>query len=230
MPHSVMPYWIRDTQPWAVEQERMRHTEALYQLGELAFFALMWHLEDFTNGLVDRCPTCYSAQGKIADAYGQGNQYRCPDCFGTTFRGGYKALIIRPTIFSDTDKDLRIQSRGVTSSDEIDVESTPDFRVRTGDYVFRATGDRLYLRVPSRITIRSGFSVPWQTTEAVGYSHAKAVIEDLTDVSYTIPPDNDRVTEILTRVGRVPTDQSKYEVIRAPLIPETIPPPPEGVL
>lgn len=230
MPHSVMPYWLRETQPWAVEQERMRHAEALYQLGELAFFALMWHLDDFTSGLVDRCPTCYTTQGKIADAYGQGDRYKCPDCFGTTFRGGYKALIIRPAIFSDVDKDIRGQARGVTNTDEVDVESTPDFRVRTSDYVFRATGDRLYLRVPARVTIRTGFSVPWQTTEGVGYTHAKAVIEDPTDVSYTIPPDNDRVKEILTRVARLPYDMSKYEVIRAPLIPETVPPSSEGTL
>jgi hypothetical protein len=217
--HTVAPYWLRDTQNWAVEQERMRHTEALWQLGELAMFCLMWTLDDFTNGLVDRCNRCYVQLGGISDVYGQGDQEKCPECFGTTFEGGYKALIIRPVIFGDTDKNMRQHSRGVINEDDADIESTIDFRVRTGDYLFRITGDRFALRAPQRVTLRTGFATPWQTSTAIGYNHARAVIQDPADVSYIIPPDSVRLTSVLTAVGRYPRNLSAFEDIRAPLIP-----------
>jgi hypothetical protein len=227
MPHQPLVYWARDRQHWAVEQERMRHNEALYQLGEYAIFALMWHLEDFTAGLVGRCQRCYlgdtSIESRISDAYGQGDQYKCPDCYGTTFEGGYKAIIVRPAIFSDVDKDQKAHSRGTVNSDEVDLESTPDFRIRTGDYCIRATGDRLYLRVPSRVTLRTGFGIPYQTTGAITYNHARAVIEDPENVAYMVPPDNRRALEILSVAVRYPTDMSRFETVRAPLIPEEIP-------
>lgn len=225
MTHNPLVYWSRERQNWAIEQERMRHTEALWQFGELAYFALMWHLEDFQAGLVQRCQRCYVTQGKIAKAYGQGNQYDCPDCFGTTFEGGFKAVIIRPTIFGDTDKDQKSHSRGIANADEVDIESTSDFRIRTGDYCFRETGDRFYLRVPQRVTLRSGFGTPWMTTTAITYSHARAVIEDPSNVSYIIPPDNTTVTQILSAAAQSPwpVDLSPHETIRAPLIPETVP-------
>lgn len=164
------------------------------------------------------------AKNPIAEAYGQGDQYKCPECFGTTFEGGYKAIIVRPTIFSDFDKDLKDHSRGKVYSDEVDIESTADFRIRTGDYCIRGNGDRFYLRVPQRVTLRTGFGVPWQTTDAITYTHARAVIEDPTDVSYIIPPDNDRARDILLQASRYPLNQTPYEDIRAPLIPEDVPP------
>jgi hypothetical protein len=223
MTHTVQPYWLRESQDWAVEQERNRHTEALWQLGELAMFALMWTLDDFQQKLVDRCNRCYVARGLISDVYGQGDQEKCPDCFGTTFEGGYKAIIIRPTIFGDTDRNLRQHSRGVINEDDVDVESTVDFRVRTGDYLFRITGDRFALRVPQRTTLRAGFGSPWQTTTAIGYNFARAVIQDPADVSYTIPPDAVRLRSVLSKVGRYPKDLSPYEDVRAPLIPQVEP-------
>jgi hypothetical protein len=220
MTHRPTVYWSRDRENWAVTQERDRHNQVLWEYGELAIFVLLWHLEDFNAGLVERCSTCYLAVNPIAEAYGQGDQYRCPDCYGTTFEGGYKAIIVRPTLFSDTDKDQKAHSRGQVNSDEVDIESTADFRIRTGDYCVRATGDRFYLRVPARVTLRTGFGVPWQTNSAITYSHARAVIEDPADASYVIPPDNDRAHDILVAVSRLPLSYHQYEDIRAPLIPE----------
>src|SRR6478609_414109 len=56
---TASPYYLRDRQNWAVEQERMRHDEALYSIGEYAIFVLMWHIQDLTAGLVQRCSRCY---------------------------------------------------------------------------------------------------------------------------------------------------------------------------
>lgn len=217
--HKVMPYYIRETQPWAIEQERRRHNEALWYVGENTMFVLMWHLEDFQNNLVKRCLTCYQSQGMISQVYQQTDQYKCPDCFGTTFDGGFKAIIVRPAIFSDTDEGETKHSRGVVHPNDLSIDSTPDFRVRTGDYCFRQNGDRFFLRVPERITLRTGFGDPDQGRTAIAYNHANAAVEDPSNVSYMIPPATDEVTAILSQRSRIPRPWTSFEIIRAPLIP-----------
>ena len=225
---TSQPYYVRETQDWAVEQERQRHLQALYTVGEYAMFVLMWHVRDFEAGLVQRCSTCYgdgidAVQRGIADAYNQPTQARCPVCFGTTFEGGFKAQIIRPAVFSDSDEDEPKAARGVMNPQDLSVESTPDFRVRSGDFVFRATGDRFQLRVPQRITLRTGFSVPYQSSHAIGYNHARASQEDRTSVAYDIPTpgidDPETLEGVLTTANRIPVDFDVYEVIRSVLIP-----------
>jgi hypothetical protein len=219
VPHSratLQPYYIRQPQRWAVDQERQRHLQALYTVGEWTMFTLMWHLEDFQNGLVARCSVCYN---RFSQAYQQGERNKCPDCFGTTFEGGFKAIIVRPAIFGDTDEDMKYQARGVVSSDDLDMESTPDFRVRTGDYCFRSTGHRFFLRVPERITLRTGFATPYQRSMAVGYNHARASLEDYSTVAYLIPPNADDLVQILSVSVTEPVSFSAYEIIRSPLIP-----------
>lgn len=213
----AQPYYLRESQKFAVDQERQRHVQALYTLGEWTMFCLMWHIQDFENGLVGHCTVCSSDQFSLA--YQQPTRNRCPDCFGTTFEGGYKALIVRPAIFGDTDEGQAFQARGVVNSDDLDMESTPDFRVRSGDYCFRSTGDRFYLRVPQRVTLRTGFATPYQRDMAVGYNHAKASLEDPSTVCYTIPPAAEDLVTILSVHATEPVDFSQFEVIRAPLIP-----------
>lgn len=221
---AVQPYRLPARQDWAVATERQRNSQALYLVGEWCFFALMWHLEDFQAGLVVRCLTCWG-QDPVAAAYGQGDQNRCPSCFGTTFEGGYKALIIRPAVFGDTDESENRTTRGVARGGDISVESTPDFRVRSGDYVFRASGERYYLRVPDRITARTGFGPPYQSSTAIGYNHARASDEDPTSPAYMIPPPGNRLPQILNAplvpgvFDGTPADFSAFEIIRAPLIP-----------
>lgn len=224
-PSAAQPYYVRDTQDWAIAQERMRHEQALYHVGEYALFVLMWHNEDLLAELVRRCPRCYgeaaSRDRKIAEAYNQPEVARCPECFGTTFEGGFKAQIVRPAIFSDADEDERRQARGVTNPQGLSVESTPDFRVRSFDYVFRANGDRFQLRVPNRVTLRTGFAIPTQSGAAIGYNHARASLEDKTAVAYDIPP-SPAILDSLLRQGRFhPEDFGDHEIIRAPLIPST---------
>jgi len=218
------PYYLRDVQDWAIQHERAAHTQALYNFGEWAMFALMWHIQDLQAGLVGRCSRCYgtsdSKQREVSLVYQQPTQNRCPVCYGTTFEGGYKALIVRPTIFSDTDESEQLQSRGVVHPSDLDVESTPDFRVRSGDYVFRTSGDRFQLRVPQRVTLRTGFAHPHQTTAAIGYNHARASLEDPNvSVAYLIPPPTVTLLSLLSTAGRTPPDFTSYEVVRGPLVP-----------
>lgn len=217
--HSVQPYYVRDPQSWAIEQEHLRHNQAIFSVGEYAMFAQMWHISDFLLGLVARCNRCYTSYGKVAEAYGQASKNKCLDCYGTTFEGGYKNLIVRPAIFSDTDQQEHMDRRGVMHPDDVDVESTSDFRIRNGDYVFRADGTRWYLRTPQRVTLRTGFGYPGQVGTGIGYNLARASLEDPDSVAYLIPPPPIEVATFL-RVGKyVPADFAAVEVIRGPLIP-----------
>ena len=217
---GFQPYYVREIQDWAVHQEHMRHLEAIYSVGEWTMFALMWHILDFTAGRVERCNTCFVAYDVITEAYGQSSQNKCLNCFGTTFEGGIKAIIIRPTIFSDTDESERFDRRGTVHDDDVDIESTPDFRVRTGDYAFRIDGGRWQLKMPQRITLRTGFNFPDQESSAIGYNHARANLEDPTSVAYLIPPPQVDVKAILSQQSRWPIDFSEHEIIHGPLIPD----------
>lgn len=212
------PYYVREPQRWAVDQERQRHLQALYTIGEWTMFCLMWHLDDYEKGLVARCPECFTAS-RYAAAYKQPDKNKCPNCYGTTFEGGFRAIIVRPAIFSDSDENQQYQQRGVVAQDQLDMESTPDFRVRTGDYCFRSTGHRFYLRVPKRVTLRTGFATPYQRSMAIGYNHARASLEDHNTVSYMIPPVEEDLIQILNVSAPAPLSFAQYEILRAPLIP-----------
>ncbi len=237
-----LPAWQRDVEGWAVARQRLDHVQALWQYGELCCFALAWHVEDFKGGLVQRCWRCWqgeddapaleSAEHLIASAYGQGNQYLCPVCYNTTFAlpegtsplPGLRALIVRPAIWTEFDRGQSWQARGVYDAASVNVESTPDFRVRSGDWALRADGTRFYLRVPRRVTLRTGFASPWQASAAITYNLAQASLEDQQSAAYLVPvPDG--ASALLGTYTRVPADYSWAETVNAPLIPLEAPPP-----
>jgi hypothetical protein len=246
-PAQPLPAWARDVEGWAIARELQVHAQSLWQYGELAYFALMWHTMDLVGGLVQRCYRCWqgdnddpSVQGAeqaIAAAYGQGNQYDCPVCYNTTYAlpegsselPGVRALIIRPALFDDYDRDTRRQQRGVFNTAGLNIESTPDFRVRTNDYVFRADGTRYQLKVPRRITLRTGFAHPWQGTAAITYNFAQATLEDPLTVAYKIPPEPGALAQVMTYIlgiyTRVPVNYDWAEVVNGPLIPLEAPDP-----
>jgi hypothetical protein len=223
-PVTTQPYWLREPQNWAVEQERMRHAQAIFALGEWAMFFLMWQVLDYEAGLVGRCTVCYPSGNALAkasaDVYNQPTRNKCPSCFGTTFEGGYRARIIRPVIFGDTDEDERVNKRGTTHPDDVAVETTWDFRVFAGDFVVRPDNSRWQLSAPTRVTLRSGFEYPDQKRTSLTYNNIRAMYEEPTTVAYTLPPtDRAAIGPILNTPVHYPTDFSAHEVIRAPLIP-----------
>lgn len=238
----LVPAWQKDHEGWAVARERLSHVQALWQYGELACFALAWHIEDFMAGFVQRCWRCWQgdpddaqqgAESAIAAAYGQGNQYLCPVCYNTTFAlpegaspvPGLRALIVRPAVWSEFDRAQQYQARGVFDSAALNVESVPDFRVRSGDWAFRADGTRWFLRVPRRVTLRTGFGEPWQRDAAITYNLMQAGLESGQSASYLIPPSPQQLARVLGTYTRVPADYSWAETVNAPLIPLEAPPP-----
>lgn len=221
---TVQPYYLRERQDWAIGQQRQKHAQALYQIGEWAMYVLMWHVVDFEAGLVDRCTVCYSDSGtlgrRITDVYDQPTRNECPGCFGTTFEGGYRARIVRPTIFTDTDEEERPGRRGTTHNDDVNIETVWDFRVLQGDYVIRADNSRWQLGAPQRVTLRTGFQYPSQLDNSVAYRNIRAAHEEPNTVAYSIPPiDPETIRTTLATPMRYPADFSAIEDIRSPLIP-----------
>lgn len=242
-PRQPQPAWQRDVEGWAIARELQVHAQALWQYGELVFWALMWSISDFENGLVMRCFRCWDGdrnlpamqapEQQIAAAYGQGNQYGCPVCYNSAFAlpeqmsalPGLRALIVRPAIFDDFDRAQSRQAKGIFNTAGLNIESTPDFRVRNGDYVFRADNTRFQLKVPHRITLRTGFALPWQSAAAITYNFAQASLEDPLTVAYQIPPPAASLASILGTYTRIPVTYNWAEVINGPLIPAEEPPP-----
>lgn len=223
-------FYVRDTQTWAVDQERYRHDQALYTVGEYSIFYLMWSQLDLLAGLVERCARCYGTDGTIpnrkADVYNQPSNNRCPDCFGTTYEGGYRARIVRPALWADNDEDEKLDRRGVVHPESVSVESTWDFRMRGGDYIIRADGSRWRLpAAPRRTTLRSGYDHPAQHDASITYARMQARLEEPGTVAYLLDPTNKiGIHTMLTAKSDFPRSFSDFEVIRAPLIP------PDGVI
>jgi hypothetical protein len=213
------PYYVREQQGWAIEQERMRHIQALYQVGENAAFFLMWHLLDFEAGLVGRCTRCYAAgrAQRVAEVYNQPTQQKCPDCYGTTFQGGIRARIVRPALFTDADETEHPESRGTQHPVSLTVESSVDFRLREGDYVIRADGTRWRTATPVRTNLRSGFGHPVQGADAISYNASSARLEDRTSVAYQLPVGS--LAAVLGRQHQQPDAFGDYEILNGLLLP-----------
>lgn len=222
-PVQPRPYYVRDTQSWVVEQERQRHDEALYYVGEYSVIVLMWHTVDFETGLVGRCKTCFSTgnnvNDRIAAVYKQPTTNRCPDCYGTTYEGGFRARIVRPVIFADTDETERQDRRGSVHPDSVSAETTWDFRAYQGDYVFRSDGTRWRVtNQPQRTTVRTGFGHPSQAAASLGYTRMSLGYEEPTTVAYTIAPLNNSIAAVLNVGGHSPVSFAGTEKINGPLV------------
>lgn len=211
------PEWLRDPQDYAVQQERYRHDQALNTYGEFAMFVLRWTIRDFKAGLVERCSECMIAYGKIADTYQQPARKDCPACYGTSFEGGIRAKIVRTSLWDANEEDYQDARRGESVLQTASVQSTSDFRMRTGDYIFRADGSRWQMRTVSTNALRTGFLEPEHRTE-VGYNYGLVQREDEDTVAYMIPPATADLIAILdVRDVRYPPDFSAHEEINGSL-------------
>lgn len=213
----TQPYHLPERQQYAIEQERQRHNQALYAFGEYAMFCLLWRRTDYDAGLVGSCLRCVVPYGAIAEVYQQSADSKCPECFGTSYAGGFKALLVRPSLWDYTEEATTGSTRGVLISQSASVQTTADFRLRTNDFIFRVDGSRWQMRTMSTNHLRTGFT-PSQN-DAVGYNFGTVGREDEDSVAYLIPPATETLTEILAEATtrHAPTDWREHEVIRGPV-------------
>ncbi len=201
------PLYVRERKDWAVEQENYRHDQAIYSLGELVLFVLMWTVEDHQAGYIAKCKRCFAGatdEARSSAVYQQSTVTRCPECYGTTFEGGVRAKLVRPALITDSDDEEKKSGRGVLHPQSVSVEATNDFRYRSGDYMFRIDGSRWQLTNPTRVTLRTGFSHPTQQKDSIGYVRGVATLVDQTSVAYMIPPNSARIEQILQEPARYP--------------------------
>lgn len=202
-------------QPWASDLVESSHAEALYAFGEYVIFTLMWRPKDFEMGLVGRCQTCFvGAASRQAAAFQQPTKRECPDCYGTTYEGGFRAQIIRPAILADRNQEVSEENRGVVVTDTIQMETTSDFRLHKGDYVFRGDNTRFQTEEKNEAVVRTGFGAPLTSDSSAGTTTAHR--EETTSVAFLIPPVNPQVLLALigVRGGPVVPDLDAYSTIR----------------
>jgi hypothetical protein len=206
-----------DRQGYAIEQARDRHTEALYRRGEYAMFVLMWDVEDFEIGRVNRCPICIGRFGDdVEKAFGgQPAQEKCPDCLGTGLEGGWKAKIIRPSLWTVELSEDEVQGRrGVHEAQQANVQSTFDFTMDRGDFILRADGTRWYVRAPRTSLLAEGFGVLTDGAASTGFNFAGAVQEPTTSVAFLVQPEASVLMPILHPAGHGMVDFSPHERLR----------------
>lgn len=213
-----LPFWTGGPQGWAIDQVSNSHLETMYLLGELSMFVLMWRAADNRGGLVALCSVCTAQDGRPFAAYEQPTRRRCPSCFGTTFEGGYRARIVRPSLWLDRTLDSSDSRRGQVVTSSLALETTRDFTLHTGDYIFRINGARYRCSEMDTPPVRTGFETQAEQT-LVGGVVDRVMLEDPSSVAYSIPPPPEDVDAALLAGGHlVSSEQSPYEVIRGPLV------------
>lgn len=219
----VVPQWHPDPQEYARNIQRANHDQALAHFGEYTIFVLMWRLEDFNAGLVTRCSTCYTAYGKVADAYGQSSQEKCSACYGTTFEGGIKARIARLALWDMQEQENRSQQRrGNETTNNARVQSASDFRLRTNDFAFRGDGTRWRIQSIDTDHLRTGFQMPSNVRTPLGYAFGQVVLESTASVAYDIPPDEATLADLDLYRIMTPADLSSLEVVNGDLLHEDV--------
>lgn len=218
-PDGAQPHWQKQREDWANDQERRHHDEALYRFGENAIFVLLWTERDLKAGLVGRCERCVLAYGKIGETFKQPAERKCPDCFGTTYEGGYRARIVRPALIVDTESTRTSARRGVVYPEQTTAQSTSDFRVEAGDYMIQGDNTRWRIGDLSTTQIHTGFATGDDALLAPGFAFGRVQRVDETDVAYLIPPTAlEEVAVINVRGAHLPGAFPDIEDIRGPLI------------
>lgn len=209
------PFRPAPAMPWASRHVAHAQTEALYAVGELVLFTLMWRPVDFEAGLVGHCTTCFDgAESRQARAFKQPTKRECPDCYGTTYEGGFRAQIIRPALMADRNAETTDAPRGVVTIDTISFETTPDFTLHKGDYLFRFDNTRFQCEERRESIVRTGFVSPMHADSFAALSTAH--LEDNTSVAFRIPPtDLPLIQDVLvTRGGEVLPDLDAFSLVR----------------
>lgn len=216
---TYQPFLAEGKNQWDTTLLQSQHLELLWNYGELCVYTLMWHTADFDAGLVGICMTCSSGGPQHADdrrvrAFEQPTRRRCPDCYGTTLEGGFRAQVIRPTLMADRNSVVSQGIHGEVVSDTINLETTDDITIHLGDYVFRSDGSRYQVEEKNEAVLRTGFTAP---ESADSYSGATtAHLEMPGTPAYDIPPSTTQLVSLLEKIGPFLTnfDLSSIDVIR----------------
>lgn len=104
----------------------------------------MWTLQDLKDGLVKRCPVCWD---EVNHQSKRPND--CPNCYGTTFDGGYRPVEIRRVVVNENqNQDTEYDKDGVNTKFDVSVKMACEPIYHDGDVfaeVLEMTGTRVTL-------------------------------------------------------------------------------------
>jgi hypothetical protein len=78
-----------------------------------------------------------------------------------------------------------------------EVQSVSDFRMRSGDFVFKADGTRWRVQEKQTDSVITGFQASDDINAMIGYRYPNVVREDESSIAYLIPPDGPTLGTIL---------------------------------
>jgi hypothetical protein len=205
----VYPFqeFIPDRRWWENYSEQFRAADALWRIGELAFFVDMWKTDDFNAGFVTRCTTCQNnIEPYVSQVYEQSAFDRCPTCFGVMYagrHGGVRALAVLPSMWQFGEKDLQWLPRGEVETQTAQVVAPGSFRLFKRDYIFRGDGNRFSVNSVQALHLSSGFGTTAHTESAITNTYSVA-LENPSSPAYLIPPPQSVLLSLLA------TDNQRY--------------------
>jgi hypothetical protein len=110
---------------------------------------------------VDRCPVCYDP------VYDQSNNENCPNCWGTTFDGGFFPPEKSRAIFAELSERIELTKNGLVRVVTPRVTMPPTPKVREGDLLVRIgkdgkEKDRFWIKEVEIIEIAPSYEVVGQ--------------------------------------------------------------------
>jgi len=140
------------------------------------------------------------------------------NCYGTTFQGGIKAQLIRPSIWNFEEKHQKQDVKAVIEPQSAQVQSTSDFRMQTHDYVFRGDGSRFQVQSMEGDHLVTGFGVSSHSLNIINYSY-QMIRENASSPAYLIPPDPNTLISLLGGYyARTVSDFTSLEFVHGPLV------------
>lgn len=214
---SVQPYFLGPEQPFAISNMAQWVDQANYFIGEYTIFVLLWRVSDFEAGLVERCSICYpdddDRERRISEVYNQPAKERCPACLGTTFEGGWKAILVRPAQWDTAEPEEEASERGVIAPATASFVTGRDLVLHSGDYALRGDDTRWQVTGVNTMLVSDGAGVPTSLRELVGSSYTAAQ-EDRSSVVFDIELPNGAI-ERLAQESHYPIDFTDIDQVRA---------------
>ena len=139
---------VKQREIWAEIDQQRFHDETLQWYGEECVVRLLWRAEDAAAGLVTYCQTCQvspnptspnaNVKARASAVYRQSGNSYCPDCYGTTFTGGFQPIAYHLYMLaSDTPDTRKNLSTGQFWQQNPSVQFSWYPQIRQGDLVIR---------------------------------------------------------------------------------------------
>jgi len=197
-PYQTLPYQVespllvvKQRDIFAEIDQQRFHDETLQWFGEECVVRSIWRAEDAAAGLVAYCTTCQdspnpsnpsaSIQARASKVYRQSGNSYCPDCYGTTFTGGFQTTAYHLYMLAADTEDVRKNLQtGQFWQQNPRVQFSWFPQIRVGDIVFRidswnndtptSCNQRFQVSTVSPTTIRTGPGVSAQYPTRTGTS------------------------------------------------------------